>query len=195
MTEITSTPRGSLFRALIAAVLVAGAMTTVLFYQIEQRAGILRDGAEVMLATEPVDPRDLLRGDYVILGYPISSIPVAEVEGSGPDVSGARRVWIRLAPGEGGLWSRTEASFAELAPRDGTVVVRSLPFEVRGYESVYRVNYGIERFYVPEGEGLAIENARNDSRVTIAVRVGDDGTAQVRALFVDGKAVYNDPLY
>ena len=40
------------------------------------RAAILRDGQEILLKVEPVDPRDLLRGDYVRLGYEISRIPV-----------------------------------------------------------------------------------------------------------------------
>ena len=36
------------------------------------RMSILREGAEVMLQTRPVDPRDFLRGDYVRLGYDMS---------------------------------------------------------------------------------------------------------------------------
>ena len=38
------------------------------------RMGILREGAEVMLQTRPLDPRDFLRGDYVQLGYDMSSM-------------------------------------------------------------------------------------------------------------------------
>jgi len=34
----------------------------------------LREGIEIELATVPVDPRDLLRGDYVILRYPMSTL-------------------------------------------------------------------------------------------------------------------------
>ena len=34
-------------------------------------------GETIRLRTVPVDPRDLLRGDYVILGYEISRIPDA----------------------------------------------------------------------------------------------------------------------
>ncbi|HEY8899147.1 MAG TPA: GDYXXLXY domain-containing protein, partial [Chthoniobacterales bacterium] len=32
-------------------------------------------GPRYLLQTRPVDPRDLLRGDYVILGYEISTPP------------------------------------------------------------------------------------------------------------------------
>lgn len=195
---IAMNDRSGLLRPFAAAILVAALMTAILGYQIERRAGILRDGAEVLLQTTPVDPRDLLRGDYVVLAYDVSTVPVAKVSGARPMKAGRVVLWVRLAPNEAGLWGMTEASFAELAPMAGTVVMKSLPFEPTGYEGEdgsHRVDYGIERFYVPEGEGLEIEAARNDSKVTIAVRVGDDGTAQVRTLFIDGKAVYSDPLY
>ncbi|HEY5965599.1 MAG TPA: GDYXXLXY domain-containing protein, partial [Xanthobacteraceae bacterium] len=36
------------------------------------RASVLREGTEVLLQTRPVDPRDFLRGDYVVLSYDIS---------------------------------------------------------------------------------------------------------------------------
>ncbi|MCL6707965.1 GDYXXLXY domain-containing protein [Pseudomonas sp. R2.Fl] len=196
MSTLADDPRGNLLRPLSAAILIAAAMTAVLGYQIERRAGILRNGAEVLLATEPVDPRDLLRGDYVVLSYPVSTVPAAEVTGERPAAPGRVAIWVRLAPGADGLWTRAEASFAELEPRDGTVVLKSLPVErIEETGGIYRLDFGIERFYVPEGEGLDIEAARNDSRVTMAVRVGADGRAQVRTLFIDGKPVYSDPLY
>ena len=44
------------------------------------RARVLRDGTEVALATRPVDPRDFLRGDYVVLNYEISSLPAGELK-------------------------------------------------------------------------------------------------------------------
>ena len=37
----------------------------------------LASGTLVLLETRPVDPRDLLRGDYVILNYKISDVPLA----------------------------------------------------------------------------------------------------------------------
>ena len=44
------------------------------------RVQILRDGAEVTLQTRPVDPRDLLRGDYVVLRYDISEVPAGPLK-------------------------------------------------------------------------------------------------------------------
>ncbi len=183
---------------LIAAVLVAGAMTTVLGLQIEGRALILRDGAEVMLKTTPVDPRDLFRGDYVVLNYDISTIPTALVVGPVPQSYTKARMWVRLKPDAEGLWTVAEASFVDLPRSEGSVVLQSLPVHVFDQPSTggaYVVDYGLESYYVPEGEGLAIEEARDNSKVTVAVRVSPDGEGQIRALLVDGQQVYSEPLY
>ena len=54
-----------LARYILAALLLCGLILAMVF----QRAAILRDGKEVRLEVVPVDPRDLFRGDYVVLGY------------------------------------------------------------------------------------------------------------------------------
>ena len=61
-------------RSILLAVLVAALQVGFLGWMIAGRAAILRDGAEALLKVEPIDPRDLLRGDYVRLGYEISRI-------------------------------------------------------------------------------------------------------------------------
>ena len=63
-------------RLLLAACLVALGELGFLSWVIAGRAAILRNGQEVVLSVEPVDPRDLLRGDYVRFGYEIAQLPV-----------------------------------------------------------------------------------------------------------------------
>ena len=55
--------------SVVMAALVAAIQIGFLGWSIMGRAAILREGREVLLKVEPVDPRDLLRGDYVRLGY------------------------------------------------------------------------------------------------------------------------------
>src|SRR5690606_35209140 len=55
--------------------------TALVAWLIVDRALLIKNGREVRLAVVPVDPRDLLRGDYVILSYPISRLQTDEVEG------------------------------------------------------------------------------------------------------------------
>ncbi len=184
------------FRYAAAAVFVALLQTGVLGYQISQHALILRHGQEVLLKSLPVDPRDLLRGEYVILNYDISTIEPVLLVGERPGMTGSQRLWVRIAPQPDGFWAVQQASFQQLPPVDKTVVLLTQPFTYdANNEYSLNVQYGIERFYVPEGEGKALEDARNDAQVSVAVRVDKDGAAQIRRLLVDGQPVFEEALY
>ena len=52
------------------AALIQVALIAVMVYD---RVRVLREGSEVTLQTRPVDPRDFLRGDYVVLNYEITT--------------------------------------------------------------------------------------------------------------------------
>lgn len=184
---------------LVAALIAAALQTAALGYMVESRASILRNGKEVLLKTVPVDPRDLLRGDYVILSYDISSLPPELFKGGLPKAPQEVTVFVRLAKQPDGFWSASEASFTELAPADESVVLQSQPFTYypssSEIPSPINVAYGIERFYVPEGEGRVLEQARNAEALSVNVRVNDAGRAQIRQIAVEGTPVYEEPLY
>lgn len=181
------------------ALFVALVQTAILGYMIEGRASILRSGADVLLKTAPVDPRDLLRGDYVILSYDISAISTTSVTGIRPQEGEVARLHVRLTPGADGFWIVSQASFEPLEAQAGSVVLLTQPITIYGWEwenaGNLMVSYGIERFYVPEGEGKPIEDGRNEGRVSVAARVSEDGQAQIRALMLDGEPLYEEPLY
>ncbi len=184
-----------------AAVLVALLQIGFLASMIAGRAAVLRNGQEVTLAVEPVDPRDLLRGDYVILGYNISRVPASlfpaaqERASSGDD----RRVYVRVKADENGIGQPVAASFdapPAIAAAEGEVDIRGTTHS--RWEEGTRfidVRYGIERFYVPEREGRAIEANLNQRAFRMKVAVVADGTAQIKS-FHDGETMlYAEPLY
>lgn len=181
------------------ALFIAIVQTAVLGYMIEGRASILRSGTDVLLKTAPVDPRDLLRGDYVILTYDISTISTTSITGTRPETGEVARLNVRLKPGADGFWTVSAASFDPLAEEAGSVVLISQPVTIYDWEwqnaGNLTVSYGIERFYVPEGEGRPIEDGRNQGRVSVAVRVSEGGQAQIRALMLDNEPLYEEPLY
>lgn len=181
------------------ALFIAIVQTAILGYMIEGRASILRSGTDVLLKTAPVDPRDLLRGDYVILTYDISTISTTSITGTRPETGEVARLNVRLKPGADGFWTVSAASFDPLAEEAGSVVLISQPVTIYDWEwqnaGNLTVSYGIERFYVPEGEGRPIEDGRNQGRVSVAVRVSEDGQAQIRALMLDNEPLYEEPLY
>lgn len=200
----------SRYKLVIAAIVLALAQIGFLGWMIAGRAAILRDGKEVLLKVEPVDPRDLLRGDYVRLGYDISRIEVEKIanlpQGEQATVEGP--IVVRLKKDADGYWRATSASLGT----DSTVAAAG-EVDIRGEVtdgwsltpgSTVRVDYGIERFYVPEGEGLAIEeemrkrNSGSEPELRsfgIKVAVASDGTGQIKALMDGDTMLFEEPLY
>ncbi|MGR6465697.1 GDYXXLXY domain-containing protein [Rhizobium sp. PAMB 3182] len=185
-------------RLVIAAACMVVLQIGLIGYMTWARAAILRDGAEVLLQTRAVDPRDFLRGDYVTLNYDISNVPRALVTGPKPSEGETVTLSVLLKRQEDGAFGIVGATFGDPPPAtDGEVMMRTLPFRYTDYlnASDFRVSYGIERYYVPEGEGKALEDLRNEGKLQVAVRVSSDGKPQIRALYNDGKPAYEEPLY
>jgi uncharacterized membrane-anchored protein len=138
----------------------------------------------VLLKTTPVDPRDLLRSDFVRVQYDISTIDLDKV--AGDDQYGGS-VYVELQRGDDGYWSavalhgRREHSF------DGTVLIEGdAAFYGPGGGSRITVTYGIEQVFVPEGAGDALPSGRNHT-VAVEVKVDRFGNAVPRRFFVDGQ--------
>jgi uncharacterized membrane-anchored protein len=182
-----------------AAALAALIQCGILLYMIQSRAAILQNGVEVVLKTEPVDPRDLLRGDYVTLGYAISSFPATEIEGDfNVHYDESSPVYVALKKGADGVWVKSRASvspIADLKPDEVLIAGRArYGFTPKTSDNI-TVDYGIERFYVPEGEGRAIESERNERRIDAVVMVDAKGRAQMKRLMDAGVALYEEPIY
>lgn len=184
---------------LAAAIVVALVQCGVLGWMIQSRAAILRSGTEIVLKTVPVDPRDLLRGDYVTLGYEVSQIPAKEISGSpGAWYAEGSHIFVVLKKGADGFWVRSRASaepVADLKPDEVLLGGRSQYMFEPQTEQTVRVRYGIERFYVPEGEGRVIETAQQEKRIDAVVMVDKNGRAQIKALRDNGVPLYEEPLY
>jgi len=84
----------------------------------------LQTGEEVLLKTTPVDPRDLFRGDYVILNYEISRLNLDSLETDTSELKGGDRVFVALdiADGHG-----TAKGVFRQEPPEGLVTVRIDP--------------------------------------------------------------------
>lgn len=105
----------------------------------------------VWLATEPVDPRDLLSGHYVALRYPIASVASSYCD-LPEDERGGAMVWIELAPTgpafetSAGTVTVSEAvGCATSPPAAGVWIAGRL-------DAGGRIAYGIERMFVSEDD-------------------------------------------
>ncbi|MBX0291581.1 GDYXXLXY domain-containing protein [Hymenobacter sp. HSC-4F20] len=122
-------------------------------------------GRTITLRTRPVDPRDLLYGDYVTLRYQVSELPGHLWRGS---VLPRRHqpAYVLLEPQPDGTYTAV-AAFPEKPSTTGSqAVLRGSVQDV--WRRGIRLRYGLERYYVPEGQGRALER-RQSLRVEVSV--------------------------
>ncbi|WP_433995537.1 GDYXXLXY domain-containing protein [Bradyrhizobium manausense] len=186
-------PKAVLFGA---AILLQCAL---LMLMVVDRVQILREGREVILQTRPVDPRDLLRGDYVVLGYDITQLPAGALAGQ-PMVERNPSVFVKLAPNADGLYQPVSVHAAPVSVAASEVLIRgrvaySCGSTSRTFCDKLTIRYGLESYFVPEGEGRKLEQARNQQKLRVVAAVLPSGRAAIKRLLLDGEPVYEEPWY
>ena len=56
------------------------------------------------------------------------------------------------------------------------------------------VRYGIESYFVPQGEGPRLEALARNRKLAALVAVDKGGNAAVKGIIIDGKLQYEEPL-
>ena len=138
-----------------------------------QREWVRRTGRAVYFRTAPVDPRDVMRGDYVRLSYDISRVPRELWRGPLPaqstnlaEVPRDTRVYASLHLQEDGV-----AQLASLGldpPRNG-LYIRGRT-ETSSSEQI-NVRYGLEALFLEQGKGLELEAARSRNGIQVPLEV------------------------
>ncbi|RUT99920.1 hypothetical protein EOD23_24260 [Mesorhizobium sp. USDA-HM6] len=189
-------------RLIISALVLALVQIGFLSWIIAGRAAILRNGKEVLLKIEPVDPRDLLRGDYIAIGNNIARIPVKLIANIPQDKSFSddTSIVVRLKKGADGYWQPTTAWFgqapAPAGPDEADIRGHVAEgWDLRSPDMTIAPEYGIDRFYLPEGEGMAIQNDMRVRPFGIKLALSANGTAQIKALMDGDKTLFEEPLY
>jgi len=163
------------------AVLLAaiGLQFAVLGAMLIMRLSIVMFGQTVQLRVIPVDPRDFLRGDYVILSYDFTR-PQGRIQGLAsiwPGEHKGRTVFVTIEPeGDGTHWRMTAMSVTR--PTSGTY----LQGKINEYGNV---ECGVESFFVQEGKGKAYEDAVRARRLAAEIAVKPDGQAALKRLIVE----------
>ena len=130
----------------------------------------IQTGEEVYLETMPVDPRDPLRWDFVVLRYAIErDEKVQDFINSNTMATIGRTIYITLKK------------------EDNTGVVDSVSFAkptswlfIKWKIEKWSIDLWIWKYFVPEGTGREIEKVRNDMKI-LAV-IDKYGTAKIKNL-------------
>ena len=128
-------------------------------------------GEEIRLKAQPVDPLDVFRGNYVVLTYEISSLPVLG------QVRRGEQVCARLEESDGS-W---RASYADPGRPAGTVICGKARDDASPGESV-GIEYGIETYFASAERAREIENSIASGQLYVVVDLDDDGSARIERI-------------
>ena len=197
--------------------LIALAMIAVLAGLVGVHAMQRASGTEVVIPMEPVDPRDILLGHYVIIRTPAHTLDLRAFP-EAPDGENAwsegETVYVSLSQGQDGLWrasavakradalqpplmrGRIENAYRRYDYTDWEPGEDGKPG--RGRERIegtgrteLQVEYNLERYYADPQTARALEDMRRENRLALIVSLGEDGTAVIKGLVIDGEPQYD----
>ena len=192
-------------KPLIGIAIAALFQTALLGQMVWAQITLLSSPTEVVLKTTPVDPRDIFRGDYVILNYEIESldhqkVDVAENLENGDDAFVLLNTTRSFATPIEVLSEIPEVLQSGRAVIRGTITyIDHQPRPVTGEAcddcpNVF-ISYPIDSYFVPEGTGTELEQYRDERALGVIVALNDEGDAAIKGLTIEGRKIYDEPLF
>ncbi len=140
----------------------------------------LTEGRTITVITDPVDPRDMFRGDYIRLGYGFSQVPTRDKLDYNSNVF----VHLKKDPKKG--W-KAVCAYKERPRVNADDVILLGQCEWTDRENMIRVKYGIEQVFVPEGKGRGIASA---DKIEVQLAVPNSGRAVIKRARLKDKLLY-----
>lgn len=131
-------------------------------------------GQEILLKTVPYDPRDLLRGDHVILNYQISDIPVSLFPSEFRELEkyslGAKDVYVVLKK-TGNYYDLDSVKLKK--PETGPYLKGKIQYSSNNQagQEVAHIDYSLDKLFVPENTGMELEEKSRKGELTARVKV------------------------
>jgi uncharacterized membrane-anchored protein len=182
-----------------ALALVALLQTAALAVMVVNRIRLLQTGREITLPIVPVDPRDLFRGEYVELGYAVGRVPARLLEG--PPPLGNAPFYVTLEKAQDGSWApvkltrdRPQETGSDRIVLKGRSRFGLFTIDGNNATAINNVRYGIEQYFVPQGEGPRLEALARDKKLAALIAVDASGNAAIKGLLIDGRLQYEEPL-
>lgn len=154
------------------------AQFAVLAWLIFSYQSIVLGGTEIILKTQPIDPRDILRGQYVALRYDISTLDSKVFYVNADKLVAGNTAYVSLARGGGGIWQATGAYSTK--PAEGVFIKGTIE---SAFGSRVNIRYGIESYFVNPERAMELEREARRGTLLMRVVVDDEGNAIVRGVF------------
>ncbi|RZT24197.1 GDYXXLXY domain-containing protein [Fictibacillus sp. BK138] len=128
-------------------------------------------GKEIKIKTVPVDPRDILYGDYVTLRFDISTVPVSKWKGEKNLLTSRQQtVFVVLEENKEGYYDVQSVHPEKPPVHDDQVILKGKAERLWGDTiEQMQIHYGMERYYVEENTGKTLEKQASDMAVTVRI--------------------------
>jgi uncharacterized membrane-anchored protein len=133
---------------------------------------------QIMVRTLAHDPRDLISGQYIRLGYEFSRLDKQWYKrfAKGLNAAKSNNVWVVLHEVDGFYELNAAFSSKPKTIPEGNVLIKGTMG--RGNN----IQYGIEKYFVSEGTAEP-----NSSALTVKLDVYENGKTRISQVFLDGK--------
>lgn len=148
------------------------------------KASVIVGGTEIVFKVVPVDPRDIFRGDYMVLSYQdVSRINKDLFEYD--QIKRGQDVYVEINK-SGDYWKAVRAT--DKKPKGKEIYIKGVVSSSNTGDFI-SVNYGIENYFIPEKTGQNID-LRN-SNPYIKAAVDRNGNAVLKQLYIYDKPFEN----
>lgn len=142
----------------------------------------LQFGETVQLQTQPVDPTDLFRGDYIDLFYDMNQLEIKESAITGlpaeytEETLRGEGIYALLKPSE--IENVYQVSnYTMNPPKEGLYLKGNIRYAyLKGIsptndDLVLNIDFGIDRYFIEENSGTALESASQAGKVLVTLKV------------------------
>ncbi len=176
-------------------ILAIALQIVIIFAIIIFKVSVLTGGTEVLLKIEPVDPRDPLRGDYVTFQYNISNLDSYTYISDKEQIKNGDTVYVILYK-SGKYWiaqkaQKTKPTSEKQIFIKGKVASGGLESQAEFLSqqrlggSRLQLIYGIEEYYIPEGEGRGFSFFNKEAAAKVSI--DENGNAVLKQIYIDNK--------
>lgn len=171
-------------------ILAIALQAVIIFAIIIFKLSVLASGTEVLLRIAPVDPRDLLRGDYATFQYDISNLYFYYFLEQ--QIRNGDTVYVVLhQAGKYWMAQRVQKTkpignelFIKGRVESGGLESQTDPLAYQNFDdSRLHIIYGIEQYFIPEGKGQNFNFQNKESAATVVI--DDDGNAVLKKIYVN----------
>lgn len=181
-------------RFLIAVILTAGLQTGAIAGMMYKYALHINSGREVVVQSGFLDPRDLFRGHYVTLNLAVGNLRSGTVKVDSK-FTYREDVFVELKKGDDGFWF-AQKLWHEIPTGHNSAFLkgkmRSIPIIKSGS---YRITFPQDRYFAPKKRAKELENLRRDRKLGVILAIASDGAGYIKGITVDGKKIYDEPVW